>query len=150
MFEKEVNPEKIEKTDLVVCIPSYNESDAISYPTTQASKGLIKYFHDINSVIINCDNNSPDNTKQAFLDTPTEIPKIYLSTPSGVKGKGNNFKTFVLICIIKILQLNKLGSIAAFRSCIHYKKHLSFEFFKFTISNTHSINSTYIFRTHPQ
>jgi glucosylglycerate synthase len=43
-------------------------------------------------VIINCDNHSPDNTKQAFLETPTKAPKIYLSTPPGIKGKGNNFK----------------------------------------------------------
>ena len=92
MFEKEVNPENIKKVDLVVSIPSYNEADSISYPTKQASEGLIRYFPDKKSVIINCDNNSPDNTKQAFLNTPTEIPKIYISTPPGVKGKGNNFK----------------------------------------------------------
>lgn len=92
MFEKEVNPEKIKKAEMVVCIPSYNEADSISFPTTQTSEGLTKYFSNKSSVIINCDNNSPDNTKQAFLDTPTEIPKIYLSTKPGVKGKGNNFK----------------------------------------------------------
>jgi glycosyltransferase involved in cell wall biosynthesis len=92
MFEKEVNPENIKKVDLVVSIPSYNEADSISYPTKQASEGLVKYFPDKKAVIINCDNNSPDNTKQAFLNTPTEIPKIYISTPPGVKGKGNNFK----------------------------------------------------------
>lgn len=92
MFEKEVNPEKIKKVDLVVSIPSYNEADSISYPTQQASDGLEKYFPDKRSVIINCDNNSPDNTKKAFLETPTRIPKIYITTPEGVKGKGNNFK----------------------------------------------------------
>jgi len=76
---------------MIVCIPSYNEADSISYPTIQADKGLIKYFRDKSSVIINCDNNSPDNTKQAFLDTPTSTPKIYMSTDPGIKGKGNNF-----------------------------------------------------------
>jgi len=91
-FKKEVNPEKIKKVEMVVCIPSYNEADSISFPTIQTNEGLTKYFSDKSSVIINCDNNSPDNTKQAFLDTPTEIPKIYLSTEPGVKGKGNNFK----------------------------------------------------------
>ena len=91
-FEPELNPDNIRKAEMVVCIPSYNEADSISYPTTQADKGLLKFFHDKSSVIINCDNNSPDNTRQAFLDTPTDTPKIYLSTPSGVKGKGNNFK----------------------------------------------------------
>jgi len=92
MFEAEVNPEKVQKADFVVSIPSYNESDSIAFPTRQASKGLAKYFSHTASVIINCDNNSPDNTKQVFLDTPTEIPKIYISTPPGVKGKGNNFR----------------------------------------------------------
>ena len=91
-FETEHNPENIRKVDMVVCIPSYNEADSISYPTTQADMGLGKYFSDKSSVIINCDNNSPDKTKQAFLDTPTDVPKIYLTTAPGVKGKGNNFK----------------------------------------------------------
>jgi glycosyltransferase involved in cell wall biosynthesis len=91
-FENEVNPDNIEKCEMVVCIPSYNEADCISYPLMQADKGLKKYFSNKTSVIINCDNNSPDDTKQAFLNTPTDAPKIYLSTPPGVKGKGNNFK----------------------------------------------------------
>jgi len=92
MFEKEVNPEGIEKADLVVCIPSYNEADSISFPVQQASDGLVRYFPQMRSVIINTDNNSPDGTREAFLETPTERPKIYLSTPEGVKGKGNNFR----------------------------------------------------------
>ena len=91
-FENEVNPEKIKKAEMVVCIPSYKEADSISYPVIQADKGLGKYFEENDSVIINCDNNSPDDTKQVFLDTPTKTPKIYLSTDPGVKGKGNNFR----------------------------------------------------------
>jgi len=92
MFEKDINPDGITKADLVVAIPSYNEADSISYPTMKASEGLAKYFPGISSVIINCDNNSPDNTRQAFLDTATKVSKIYISTPPGIKGKGNNFK----------------------------------------------------------
>ena len=26
------------------------------------------------------------------MNTQTEVPKIYLSTPAGIRGKGNNFK----------------------------------------------------------
>ena len=102
MFESEVNREKIEKAELVVSIPSYNEADSIDYPTKQADLGLKKYFPDKGAVIINCDNNSPDNTKKAFLDTPTDVPKIYISTPPGVKGKGNNFKNLFQ----KVIDLN--------------------------------------------
>jgi glycosyltransferase involved in cell wall biosynthesis len=43
-------------------------------------------------VLINCDNASKDNTREAFLSVETGVPKIYLSTPEGVQGKGNNFR----------------------------------------------------------
>jgi glycosyltransferase involved in cell wall biosynthesis len=91
MFIEE-NPHDIEAADLIVGIPSYNESDLISYPAQKANEGLIKYFGSKNSVIINCDNNSTDGTREVFMDTPTEVPKIYISTPPGVRGKGNNLK----------------------------------------------------------
>lgn len=86
------NPDRIDQTEIIVGIPSYKEADAISFPTDVASRGLINYFPDKKSVIINVDNNSPDGTKDAFMNTPTKVPKIYISTPEGVKGKGNNFK----------------------------------------------------------
>jgi glycosyltransferase involved in cell wall biosynthesis len=88
----EDNPEGITRADIVVGIPSYNEADSILIPTQQADRGLSKFFGDRVGVLINCDNNSPDNTRQAFLDTPTKNPKIYLSTPDGVLGKGQNLK----------------------------------------------------------
>ncbi|MBW2019457.1 MAG: glycosyl transferase [Deltaproteobacteria bacterium] len=88
----EENPNDVRFADVIVGIPSYNEAELISYPTQMANEGLIKYFGDKNSVIINCDNNSPDGTREAFMNTPTEVPKIYLSTPPGVRGKGNNLK----------------------------------------------------------
>ena len=88
----EVNPHGITAADMIVAIPSYNEAALIAHPTQQASLGLSEYFKDKKSVIINCDNNSPDGTKDVFLNTETAIPKMYLSTPEGVKGKGNNFR----------------------------------------------------------
>lgn len=92
MFDAEVNPSGIDRAELVVSIPSYNEADSIAYPTLQASEGISRYFPGVSSVIINCDNHSQDKTRQAFLDTPTKVPKIYISTPPGVRGKGNNFR----------------------------------------------------------
>jgi len=86
------NPDHINSAEIIVGIPSYNEADSISYPTDVASRGLLNYFPGKKAVIINVDNNSPDGTRNAFMNTPTKIPKIYISTPKGVKGKGNNFK----------------------------------------------------------
>jgi len=86
------NPHNISSAEIIVGIPSYNETDSISYPTDVASRGLLSFFPDKKAVIINVDNNSPDGTRETFMNTPTKIPKIYISTPRGVKGKGNNFK----------------------------------------------------------
>jgi len=89
----EENPGAIKKADIIVGIPSYNEASLISYPTQQAAIGLQDHFKDMSSVIINCDNSSTDGTGNVFMNSDTgNIPKIYLSTPKGVKGKGNNFK----------------------------------------------------------
>lgn len=84
-------PSKIKKADIIVGIPSYNEADAIGFVVKQINLGLKKYFPDAKSVIINADNNSPDNTRKAFLREKTNAPKIYLTTPPGIRGKGNNF-----------------------------------------------------------
>jgi hypothetical protein len=79
--------------DLVVGIPSYNEADNIGFVVEQVAQGLEKYYPHLNTAIINSDNDSQDGTKDVFLRAESGgIPKIYLSTPPGVEGKGNNFQ----------------------------------------------------------
>ena len=77
--------------EFIVGIPSYMEADTISLVTKQVDLGFVQHFPNLKSIIINVDNNSEDNTKEAFLSTETKTPKHYISTPKGVKGKGNNF-----------------------------------------------------------
>ncbi len=75
---------------IVVGIPSYNEADTISFVAEVIGKGLEEYFPDKRSIIINVDNNSPDNTREAFLGAKTRVEKHYISTEKDVRGKGNN------------------------------------------------------------
>lgn len=77
--------------EFIVGIPSYMEADSISFVTKQVDRGITKYFGSLKSIIVNVDNHSEDNTKGAFLSTETQTPKHYISTPEGVRGKGNNF-----------------------------------------------------------
>lgn len=77
--------------EIIVGIPSYMEADNIAFVTQQVDLGLSKYYSNFNSIIVNIDNNSPDNTKGAFLSADTTTPKKYITTPKGIKGKGNNF-----------------------------------------------------------
>ncbi len=87
-----------EKYDVAVGIPSYNESKTIGHVAKMAGKGLSEYFPDARSIIVNCDNHSPDDTKGAFLSVETPVPKKYITTDEGVKGKGNNFWNFFNFC----------------------------------------------------
>ncbi len=76
--------------EFIVGIPSYMEADSIPFVTKQVDQGIAKYFSNLKSIIVNVDNNSEDGTKGAFLSTETQTPKHYITTPKGVRGKGNN------------------------------------------------------------
>jgi len=79
--------------DIVVGIPSYNEEKTIKFVTEQVALGLNKYYSDKNTLIVNVDNNSKDNTETEFFKSKTgEIKKIYISTNE--RGKGNNLFNF--------------------------------------------------------
>jgi glucosylglycerate synthase len=88
----EENPGSVSKAEVVLAIPTYEEVETISHTTTQAAKGLVEYFGGHECVLINTDNHSTDGTKETFLSTPTEMPKIYLSTSPGQLGKGNSLR----------------------------------------------------------
>lgn len=95
----DIDDKKIRRADIVVGIPSYNEADNIAFVVKQISRGLKRYFPKKIGLIVNVDNNSRDRTKEAFLGTKTSTPKLYISTPPGIKGKGHNF--YNLFKIIK-------------------------------------------------
>jgi glycosyltransferase involved in cell wall biosynthesis len=88
---------QVKTTDIIVGIPSYNEADNIAFVVEKCNQGLRKYFPNYKSVIINVDNNSPDDTRSVFITSVNTIPKIYISTPIGVKGKGNNLNNLFKI-----------------------------------------------------
>jgi hypothetical protein len=77
--------------DIVVGIPSFKEADSIAHVVRQADLGLREFFPDHRAVILNVDNDSPDGTEDAFRHAGSRTPTLYLSTPPGVTGKGNNF-----------------------------------------------------------
>jgi glucosylglycerate synthase len=74
--------------DIACGIPSYNEEDSISFVAKQLDTGLKEYFPGQKAVIINMDSCSPDLTREAFMNTPTESEKKILMK-EGVRGKGN-------------------------------------------------------------
>jgi glycosyltransferase involved in cell wall biosynthesis len=79
----------IEKADILVGIPSFNNVLTASYVISQVTKGLDTYFPNLKSVIFVSDGNSRDETlksvKKVYLPSEVKlIPAIYM----GVSGKG--------------------------------------------------------------
>jgi glucosylglycerate synthase len=79
----------IEKADILVGVPSYNNVLTASYVLSQIVKGLDMYFPSLKSVIFVSDGNSVDATltsvKRVNLPSRVKlIPAIYL----GISGKG--------------------------------------------------------------
>ncbi|MFQ5745082.1 MAG: glycosyltransferase [Acidobacteriota bacterium] len=90
---REEQPGPVSGADLVVGIPSYCEADSIGRVIRQVGHGLRDYYGHLSSVIVNVDNASPDDTKSAFFAADSSgVPRIYLSTPAGLTGKGRNFR----------------------------------------------------------
>ena len=82
---------------VAVCVPSYNEILNIRSLTEKVDSALSSFVNDFDFVIINADNNSPDGTARAFMETKTACKKI--SIISREIGKGYNVKNFIDFCM---------------------------------------------------
>jgi len=94
----------IDKADIVIGIPSYNNVRTIGHVVRAAQAGLAKYFPQFASVIVNSDGGSTDGTREVVLSTQLEDARLLmLSTPllpvhrlsfpyHGIPGKGSAFR----------------------------------------------------------
>ena len=104
--------DRIGKADIVVGIPSFNNSRTISHVVRAASAGLAKHFPDQSSIIVNSDGGSQDGTRDIVATSEfTELETLLVRhrlhpihkiiTPyHGIPGKGSAFRT-----IFRIAQL---------------------------------------------
>ncbi|MDR1922702.1 MAG: hypothetical protein LBS31_13330 [Candidatus Adiutrix sp.] len=90
MLYEEINPDGVTEADIAVFLPSFQEAANIAFPTRKAAIGLVNCYPQYTKVIVNCDNNSQDGTREAFFGAECETPRIYVSTPPGVRGRGAN------------------------------------------------------------
>ncbi|MDR2406158.1 MAG: hypothetical protein LBE27_07305 [Deltaproteobacteria bacterium] len=94
---KEINPGTVSGADIVLGILSHNDMDNIELSLEKAVGGLKKYYPDMTSVVVNSDCCSDDNTRELFLGTKTEVPKIYVSTPPDKNIKRASFFNLMVV-----------------------------------------------------
>ncbi len=95
---------KIKNADIIVGIPSYNNSRTIGHVVKAVQAGLAKYFPEKKSVLINSDGGSTDGTMDIVQNTVIEdlqsilihhrtTPFFKIATPyHGIPGKGSAFR----------------------------------------------------------
>ena len=87
------NPAGVTEADLAVAIVSNREAAYIALPTMKSALGLARDYPELRAVIINCDNASRDGTREAFFAAEAGIiPRIYVSSPPGLTGRGLNIQ----------------------------------------------------------
>lgn len=77
---------------IVVISPSLNEEDNIQKIVRVIDGGLYKYYPKSNSLIVNVDSNSDDDTVKFFLNCPTRFSKKSIINRDSIRGKGANIK----------------------------------------------------------
>ncbi len=114
IFRKEVRDEieKINRADILVGIPSYNNARTIGHVVKAVQTGLMKYFPDRKAVLVNSDGGSTDGTMDVVKNTKIEDlqsvllhhrvePVFKIATPyHGIPGKGSAFRTIFEIASI--------------------------------------------------
>ncbi|MFC2145131.1 glycosyl transferase family 2 [Actinomycetota bacterium] len=96
ILEDHVNQliDRLNKVDIVIGIPSYNNSQTIKGVITNYAFGLKKYYPGCKSLIVNSDGGSIDDTVEIVekCHIPAEVEKISTHY-RGIPGKGSAFKT---------------------------------------------------------
>jgi glycosyltransferase involved in cell wall biosynthesis len=96
---------EIKEADILIGIPSYNNARTIGHVVKAVQAGLVKYFLDKKSVIVNSDGGSTDGTMEVVQNTTIDDfqsillhhrvgPVVKITTPyHGIPGKGSAFRT---------------------------------------------------------
>ena len=101
--------DEVGEVDIVVGIPSFNNERTIGHVVRAVAGGLVKYFPDRKSVIVNSDGGSTDGTREAVMSADIDhdslllvshkVPTIQrITTPyHGIPGKGSAFRTIFAV-----------------------------------------------------
>ncbi|MFA6228283.1 MAG: glycosyltransferase [Patescibacteria group bacterium] len=80
------------RTKVIVGIPSLNEEDSIANVTDLVDQGLASIYNPKICLIVNVDSDSTDRTQKVFNQTATRCPKIQLVNKKIPRGKGSNLR----------------------------------------------------------
>src|SRR5437764_13442036 len=77
--ETETKVQEIGETDVLVGIPSYNNTDTIGHVVRAVSAGLAKYFARSRVALVNSDGGSSDGTPEAVARAAVDLGTLLIS-----------------------------------------------------------------------
>ncbi len=94
----------LKEVDILIGIPSYNNSKTIIHVVKAVEAGLSKYFSNFRSLLVNSDGGSTDGTRDIVKATRVDLDSILIDQPAGgfhklvtpyhgIPGKGSAFRT---------------------------------------------------------
>lgn len=94
----------LKEVDILIGIPSYNNSKSIVHVVKAVEAGLSKYFPKFRSLLVNSDGGSTDGTRDIVKSTRVDLDSILIDQPAGgfhklitpyhgIPGKGSAFRT---------------------------------------------------------
>jgi hypothetical protein len=81
--------ENVRHAEIIVGIIGEPQTESHSVVVSEIAKGLRNYFPDFISTIVNIDSGAGNESRASFLDSADSVPKIWISMPSGARGRGN-------------------------------------------------------------
>jgi glycosyltransferase involved in cell wall biosynthesis len=117
----------LKEVDILIGVPSYNNSRTVVHVVKAVEAGLSKYFSTFRSLLVNSDGGSTDGTRDIVKATQVDLDSILIDQPAGgvlklvtpyhgIPGKGSAFRTVFEIArrlnvrVFKLLKLDKLFS----------------------------------------
>lgn len=86
--------EQIERADIVVGIPCYNNQDTITHVLMMVSEGLFRHYRDLRAVIVVSDGGSTDDTREiAHMVGTKPWQELLVSIYRGIAGKGSALRS---------------------------------------------------------
>ncbi len=94
----------LKEIDILIGIPSYNNSRTIVHVVKAVEAGLSKYFPKSRSLLVNSDGGSTDGTRDIVRATQVDLDSVLIDQPAGgfhklitpyhgIPGKGSAFRT---------------------------------------------------------
>lgn len=86
--------EQIERADIVVGVPCYNNQETIGHVIRMVSEGVYSHFRDLRAVIVVSDGGSTDDTREVARDVEVKPwQELLVSIYRGIAGKGSALRS---------------------------------------------------------